>query len=77
VDATEEAIKHLFQVVQQMPAIRHLAGFRGSFPSPSSIFATAVTGNDLYTRMRLQPCPECLGRTIPTPFDGVVLLQVQ
>ncbi len=72
-----ESPRHgIVEVAQEMPSIAHLDGIWSPPADAVGIAAGAITGNDLSTRMILQPGRNCVTLAVRQQVDRPVALQI-
>jgi hypothetical protein len=76
VDAPEELLDGVAQVLQQMPAVRDLFRVRGSLAPSIGEYPSPVAADDLDARMGHEPVAGGLGRGLLQQIDDRVALQV-
>ena len=72
----QQALEHVAQVGEQVPAVGHLHGVRRALPRSIGIGPAPIAADDLGTRVRLQPRCQARGRPIGEQVDRAVPLQV-
>lgn len=64
------------EITKQVPTVGDLNGIGCALSYPVSICTRTITGNDLDTRMLLQPSTNRRGLTVRQQIDDVVTLEV-
>ena len=72
----EEGLDGLREVLQDMPAVRDLDGFRGSLSSALGVGGTAIPADDLHPWMLAQPGPEGLPHAAFQEIDDLMAIQI-
>jgi hypothetical protein len=72
----EHALERFSQILKQMEAICHLHSIGCSTRRTVGILTRPIATNNLDTRMILEPCGQCVGRTVREQIDRLMPFKV-